>query len=43
VTKADQNYLRRHAESLFHKRHSWHDALAHELNRVMSRSTSAKL
>jgi len=42
VTKADQNYLRRHAESLFHKRHSWHDALAHELNRVMARGTPGK-
>jgi signal transduction histidine kinase/DNA-binding response OmpR family regulator len=36
VTREDQEYLRRHAESLFHKRHSWHDALARELNRVLS-------
>ena len=36
VTREDQEYLRRHAESLFHKRHSWHDALARELNRVFS-------
>jgi len=36
VSREDQEYLRRHAESLFHKRHSWHDALARELNRVLS-------
>jgi len=36
VTREDQEYLRRHAESLFHKSHSWHDALARELNRVLS-------
>jgi signal transduction histidine kinase/DNA-binding response OmpR family regulator len=35
LSKEDQNYLRGHAESLFHKRHSWHEALAKELNRVV--------
>ena len=36
LSKEDQNYLRGHAESLFHKRHSWHEGLAKELNRVVS-------
>lgn len=43
VTREDQEYLRRHAESLFHKRHSWHDALARELNRVMAPTRPEKL
>jgi DNA-binding response OmpR family regulator len=43
VTREDQEYLRRHAESLFHKRHSWHDALARELTRVMAPGSPEKL
>jgi DNA-binding response OmpR family regulator/anti-sigma regulatory factor (Ser/Thr protein kinase) len=41
--KEDQIYLRRHAESLFHKRHSWHEALAKELNRIVSLGSREKV
>jgi signal transduction histidine kinase/DNA-binding response OmpR family regulator len=43
LSKEDQNYLRGHAESLFHKRHSWHEALAKELNRVVSLGPAEKV
>ncbi|HWZ97343.1 MAG TPA: response regulator [Candidatus Dormibacteraeota bacterium] len=43
LSKEDQIYLRGHAESLFHKRHSWHEALARELNRVVSLGAPQKI
>jgi len=43
LCKEDQDYLRRHAESFFYKRHSWHDELARELNRIGSLGPPQKI
>jgi signal transduction histidine kinase/DNA-binding response OmpR family regulator len=43
LTQEEQRYLRAHAESLFHKQRSWHEALLKQLARVVSRDTTVKV
>jgi signal transduction histidine kinase/DNA-binding response OmpR family regulator len=43
ITKQEEQFLRNHAEALFHKQHSWRQALMEQLQRVLKNAPAVKV